>query len=302
MLNTAAARRTKRRQARVTIGRRRRVASFCRRPTRLRPPIWIFWSSKPASGTSLPSMPRSVPTKTGWWPRFSSSRATAIAGITCPPVPPPAMMNVLPGMFGDIHQHAEEREGAHQRAASIADEGRGDAFGRAGTEHDAHVDEALDDDDDGRAEGQIAAEVVIHAPGGAEASPEDHAEAEEDDAGADEAEFLTDDGVDKVGVGLGEVEELLLAVHQAGAEESAGADRDLRLLGLVVGISCGERLLHVGPDGAALVEAGHQGVVAVDEVDDSGETVGLAVNGNAESEEGDAGGDGAVAEFQAGDE
>ena len=50
-------------------------------------------SSKPASGTSRASMPRSLPTSSTdarRWPRSTSARAMAMAGWTWPAVPPPA--------------------------------------------------------------------------------------------------------------------------------------------------------------------------------------------------------------------
>src|ERR1017187_9978449 len=91
MLKTAAALRTQRSLETVARGRRPSVPMVWRTPTRLSPPMWIFCSSNPAAGTSLASMPSSVPTKETRWPRLRSSRATASPGITCPPVPPPAI-------------------------------------------------------------------------------------------------------------------------------------------------------------------------------------------------------------------
>ncbi len=54
---------------------------------------------------------------------------------------------------------------------------------------------------------------------------EDDEEGEDED-GADEAQFFSDVGEDEVGVGLGEIEELLHALHVAAAGEAAGADGD----------------------------------------------------------------------------
>ena len=63
--------------------------------TRFNPtPISIHSIGKPAAGTKRASMPRRVPINCAECPRARSSRATASAGITWPPLPPPAMTNV----------------------------------------------------------------------------------------------------------------------------------------------------------------------------------------------------------------
>ena len=46
---------------------------------------------------------------------------------------------------------------------------------------------------------------------------------------ADQPELLGDHRIDEVGVRLGQVEQLLHAVHQAAAPDAAGADGDQRL-------------------------------------------------------------------------
>src|ERR1700688_775900 len=55
-------------------------------------------SGSPAGGTSFISIPRVVPTSTTSLslPRDNHSRAIAIAGKTCPPVPPPAINSFTP--------------------------------------------------------------------------------------------------------------------------------------------------------------------------------------------------------------
>src|ERR1700681_708417 len=55
-------------------------------------------SGSPACGTSFISIPRVVPTSTTSLsvPRDNHSRAIAIAGKTCPPVPPPAINSFTP--------------------------------------------------------------------------------------------------------------------------------------------------------------------------------------------------------------
>ena len=79
------------------------------------------------------------------------------------------------------------------------------------------------------AEREERAEGIGRLQRDAQAAPGDDAEADQQAARADEAELLGDHRVDEVGVRLGQIEELLDAVHQAAAGDAAGADRDERL-------------------------------------------------------------------------
>ncbi len=75
-------------------------------PMPFKPATRIVSSGNPACGTSFASIPRSVPTNTTCLappaevpalpspPRSSHALATASAGKTCPPVPPPAINKV----------------------------------------------------------------------------------------------------------------------------------------------------------------------------------------------------------------
>ena len=71
-----------------------KVREVCPKPTLFNPPISIHAIGNPAAGTRRASNPWRVPINTDLWPRRRNSRATAREGITCPPVPPPAMRNV----------------------------------------------------------------------------------------------------------------------------------------------------------------------------------------------------------------
>ncbi len=82
------------------------VRIFLVAPTRFSPPISIHSMGNPAAGTRLASIPSRVPTKSTSWPRERSFRATASAGITCPPVPPPAMRNTRTAVIGPFHSHS----------------------------------------------------------------------------------------------------------------------------------------------------------------------------------------------------
>src|SRR6202163_1348580 len=67
-------------------------------------------SGSPACGTSFISIPRVVPTSTTSLslPRDNHSRAIAIAGKTCPPVPPPAINSFMP-MSNKLSSHKKSQ-------------------------------------------------------------------------------------------------------------------------------------------------------------------------------------------------
>src|SRR5579864_3848232 len=105
----------------------------CVMPIPLRPAERINSSLRPASGTNRDSIPRCVPTKITSLvsSRLSHSRATAIAGITCPPVPPPAISNFKPPLarltthcftrlLADIQEHASAHQHDEKTRAAIA--------------------------------------------------------------------------------------------------------------------------------------------------------------------------------------
>src|SRR5215470_7918794 len=80
-----------RREFQMARGRSREVFRRVARLTFLSAPTCTRRSSNPAAGTRRFSMPRGVPMKSNSAARdFLSSWAMASAGMTCPPVPPPA--------------------------------------------------------------------------------------------------------------------------------------------------------------------------------------------------------------------
>src|SRR5690606_9878992 len=90
--------------------------------------------------------------------------------------------------------------------------------------------------------GDDGAVQVGGVAGDAAGAPEDDAEQAYDQRAADEAEFLPGDGEDEVGLLLGhELAGGLGAVEEAGAGQSAGADGDAGLVG-VVADACGVEL------------------------------------------------------------
>src|SRR5258708_6550635 len=105
-------------------------------------------SGNPASGTSLVSNPRAVPTNRTSAPCVSrSSRAIASAGITCPPVPPPAIKTRSATTSVDltrhIHQHAHPSKRNKDRSPPRRDERQRNPLGRQQRQHHAHIEEGL---------------------------------------------------------------------------------------------------------------------------------------------------------------
>src|SRR5439155_4882849 len=81
-------------------------------------------------------------------------------------------------------------------------------------------------------DGEQLAEEVRSAASDAEADPHERPEAQHHAEDAEEAELLADRGENEVGVSIGEVAELLLALSEARAEHLSRAEPDERLLDL----------------------------------------------------------------------
>src|SRR5579872_3673472 len=210
-------------------------------PIPLRPAERISSSWKPASGTSRDSIPRCVPTKTtslfSWRP--SHSRATAMAGITWPPVPPPAMSNFKPlprlsthsftRPLADIQEHASTQKHDEKTRAAIAHERQRNSFRRHHAQHNAQIDQGLARHHDGNPQSQEASEIIGGAKTGFESPPGVNREEGQYEHAADKAQLLAQDSVDEIGVRLGKIEEFLAALHQADAGQAARSNGDKRL-------------------------------------------------------------------------
>ena len=129
----------------------------------------------------------------------------------------------------DAEQHADRGHHHDQRRAAVADEGQRDAGERDRARDAADVDQGLEGDPADDAHRQVAAEVVAGVHGDAEAAVDEIGEEADDDHGADEARLLADDREDAVGVGAGDVEELLAADAEAEALRAAAAEGDQQL-------------------------------------------------------------------------
>ena len=131
-------------------------------PMPFRPAERIVSSGKPACGTKRISIPRSVPTNTlpCSLPGYSHSRATASAGKTWPPVPPPAissfkflgsaasptlacLLHAQARLLADVQEHAGGQQHHQQARAAVADERQRNSLGRHHPQHHAEIDQRL---------------------------------------------------------------------------------------------------------------------------------------------------------------
>src|SRR5688500_940663 len=188
-----------------------RISAFSDLP--FRPALRITSSSNPSCGTTRASMPADVPANVTFASAsFCSSRATAMPGYRCPPVPPPAITTLNPmtrrpscgggRVLRHIEQDAHADQIDQQRRSAGAHEGERDALVRHEAEHEADVEEGLQHDHRGQADRQKRAETIGCERRRAEPAPRNHAEAQDYERRADQAELFADHGKDEVGVRL----------------------------------------------------------------------------------------------------
>src|SRR6202521_1321548 len=229
-------------------------------PLPFKPATRSVSSGSPACGTSFISIPRCVPTSTTSlsFPLESHSCAMASAGKTCPPVPPPAISNFTgralaeqgrnmlrpynrnsPGMaqipsclcrlLRNIQKHTSGQQHDQQTRSAIADEGQRDSFRRNHAKHHREIHQRLAQDHRGYSQRQQSPESVRRTERRAHPSQAINDKERNHDHRPDETQFLADHRIDKIRVRLRQIEELLFALHQANARETAGADGDERL-------------------------------------------------------------------------
>src|SRR5512147_2808490 len=134
----------------------------------------------------------------------------------------------------DVQEQSQGEEGGDDGRAAVAHEGERDAYHGNDAHGHAHVDEYIERYHGHDASGHENAEPVFCVPRGVDPDQEKDEVQENDDAGADEARLLGDDGEDEVRMALRQKGHLALrplAVPLAG--DLAGADRDLRLVRMI---------------------------------------------------------------------
>jgi len=144
------------------------------------------------------------------------------------------------GVAVEGDQDAESGGGEDPARAAGGEQREGDALGGAPADDDEEVDDGLDADGGGDAQSDDLGLGGALLDDDGQAGEDEGAEQGDDQDGADEAEFLADDGEDEVGGVLGEVAELLEAVAQAAAGDFTVGDGDLGLDHVVAaGAGCG---------------------------------------------------------------
>src|SRR6202021_1750167 len=222
---------------RIPSGRSAIVRSFVPTLTFFNWPTWISSSGNPASGTSRVSNPRSVPTNRTSAPCASrNSRAIASAGITCPPVPPPAISTLkldrsptLIDLTRDIQQHAHTRQRNKKRSTARRDKRQRNSLRRQQRQHHAHVEESLDQNRRRNTKRQKPRKRIGRKecrPQPPIAQPDKQTE---DQQSPNQTKLLADIREDKIRLHLGKIEQLLPSLHQTQPANSTSPHRNQRL-------------------------------------------------------------------------
>jgi hypothetical protein len=150
-------------------------------------------------------------------------------------------------LLADIEKDPDTSQGKEKAGAAGGDEGQRDALGGQEREDDADVEESLQENGGGDSEGGEARKGISGSVSGSKTAVSENNEEGEDGNGSDEAKFFRDIGVDEIGVGFGEIEELLHAFHVAPSSETTGPDSDEGLvdvksgaLGIEFGVQKGQ--------------------------------------------------------------
>jgi len=157
----------------------------------------------------------------------------------------------------------------HQRGTAITEKGHRDACGRQQANHHPGVDESISGIAGGDPPGQISSGQVRRLPRNGQPAANDHQEEEKHTHCSDQSVFLADHGEDKIVVGFGQKEVLLMAAADALADQPALRQGDERLLEMGVHLAAraveviGDPPDHVGIN--ADIEQGHtEGAQACD--------------------------------------
>src|SRR6266478_8985046 len=205
-------------------------------PLPFRPATRSVSSGNPACSTNFISIPRCVPTSTTSLPipLESHSCAIAIAGKTCPPVPPPAISNFtwrvrsscLCRLLRNIQKHSGGQQHDEQTGSAVADEWERNSLRWHHAKHHREIDQRLAQHHGRDAQRQQAPESVWRSKRSAHAAPAIHDKKRNHNHRADKAELLSNYGINKIGVRFRQIKELLLTLHQAHARKSTGTHGD----------------------------------------------------------------------------
>src|SRR5919201_5440918 len=216
--------------------------TFFQGASRSKPAMRTAANANPASGTSRSSGPPFLPTRriSAAGSSARSARATASAGIRCPPVPPPeinsrirppsiAEQGLRRALRGDVEQYPDRRQAGRHRATTVRDQWERHARDGKSVGDRGHVDEGLKRDPGCDRRGEHQTEAIRRAERGPIAAQREEEERGEHCRRAGEPGLLADDREDEVRMRLGQPQELLHRVAEANAEKAAGAERVERL-------------------------------------------------------------------------
>src|SRR5580704_17942035 len=134
------------------------------------------------------------------------------------------------------HEDAESGQQRDHGGAAVADQRQGHADYRKDAADHAGIDEYIHEKAQGDGAARQARKGALRLHRQVQRAADHHAVQRQNEQLSHEPEFLADDGEDEIGGALGEKFELrLTAVHVALAEQTAGADGDLRLDDVIPG-------------------------------------------------------------------
>src|SRR5439155_10206897 len=131
-------------------------------------------SSKPASGTSCASVRSGDPANVTNAPRTVSASATAIAGSTCPAVPPAAITHrtcLCGATMSDVKEDSDGGEQDDEARAAVGEERQRNPGQRRDAHHGRNVERGLPTDEHGQAGGEQLPERVAAAACDLQPSP-----------------------------------------------------------------------------------------------------------------------------------
>src|SRR5215210_4966923 len=194
-------------------------------------------NSNPASATRRASTRSGDPANVTVAPRSRSASPTAIAGSTCPAVPPAAIRHTGPGcsamVASDVKEDSDAGESDDEARPSVGDEGEGDPCQRRDAHDGCDVDQRLPGDEGRDTGGEPFSEWVLAGQRDSEARVGEARVGSDQSRGSHQAELLADDGEDHVRVRFGKIGVLPDALPQPRAEDSTRAEAEHRLHGLV---------------------------------------------------------------------
>src|ERR1035437_80202 len=132
-------------------------------------------------------------------------------------------------LLRDIQQHPDAHQGHEQRRPSIGNKRQRNPLGRHQPQHDADVDESLQDDHGGDSDGEKASEAILSAQRRTSSAPEENRKQDDDRKRSHQPQLFGGDGKNEIRVRLGKIKQFLLPFHQAEPGHAASRNGNERL-------------------------------------------------------------------------